>query len=226
MPEVLKIIVENYGAHEVAGHIKIFYPKIESDAADVEEIYDEDEQLYAAAKHTSLKEKYKSQNIPILHNFGSFYSIIVPNFSSIIVNNILGAKLKERLDDKIQKTWITISVSDFLSDSNVLRMQNIIAPKMPDVFTSIQLLEPPNFITGIAASLTSYVSSCSKNAIVGIVLKGEGHMGFEKIEPDSILDAAYRLSELLPEEQKESYLAKICLSVRKLNGYTSSGMYI
>lgn len=228
-PETLNVLVKNLPKSKTVGFITIEYPRLtEFQAKDEnDDEYDEDEQLYSAVMRKSLTDKYGKLEIPIVQHETSCLSISIPHFPNIIVNNILARKLTEELDKKINKAWITLSPSLISSNETINKLEVDFDLKTPEIYSSIPSLKPPHFITGIGASVNSQISLLCQPRLMSLVLRSEGQSGFEKIDADSFIDACFVLNELLvgPSDE-ENYLKKVSLSVRKINGYANSGMYI
>lgn len=227
IPHNIDVISNSLPVVGRVGSIIVDYPdvkdvKIEEE---VEDDYDEDEQLYAAAMHLSLNKKYSTIEIPIIENYDLNLSVTVPHFSNVIVNNLVAQQIVKAFSCKVKGQWIT------LAPCNLNNYQSINKLVLGDYSQSEALsmvpdLKPPHFLTGIVASVISQLKFTTNSRILGLVLNADGQPGFEKIDADSIVDAAYILSETVFALDKENIIKKISSLVRKFNSVSNSGMFI
>lgn len=228
-PKTLKVLVEDLPNGKTVGYIKIEYPQLadlQTNDEDNDE-YDEDEQLYSAVMRKSLIDKYGKLKIPIVQHYDRYLSVNIPHFPNIIANNILAQKLTEKLDKKINKAWITLSPSLISSNETINKLEVDSDMQIPDIYAAIPSLKPPHFITGIGASFNSQISLLRQPRLMSLVLRSEGQSGFEKIDTDALVDASFVLNELLVgASDQEDYLKQVSSTVRKINCYSNSGMYI
>lgn len=228
-PKTLKVLVEDLPNGKAVGYINIEYPQLADLQTNDEDddVYDEDEQLYTAVMRKSLIDKYGKLKIPIVQHDDRYLSVNIPHFPNIIANNILAQKLTEELDKKINKSWITLSPSLISSNETINKLEVDFDMQTPDIYAAIPSLRPPHFITGIGASFNSQISLLHQPRLMSLVLRSEGQSGFEKIDTDAFVDASFVLNELLVgTSDQENYLKQVSSTVRKINGYSNSGMYI
>lgn len=218
LPQTISILSESVKAKQI-GEIAIEYKKVE-EVADEEE-YDEEEYLYNAIAN---KVKYPSLKVPIL-KFNRSLFITVPYFQSTITYNFLASEL----ESKLKGTWIILSPSSLNNNQslNVLYNENSTVLSLPHI-GEIPFLKPPHFITGIGGSLVSRLNVRSPENVLSVILNSEGQPGFEKSDSDSIVDAAYVLSEIVSKVavEREDYVKGVSFAVRKFNGFSNLGMYI
>lgn len=210
----------------ILGSVTLSYPLIADEDAEEDEDYDEDQQLYSAMTNKSLRLRYKKEVLPIkLHEKGSA-SIVVPHITNTVAYNMLARKLTETL--KPAKGWIALAPCTINNNQTLNRLLAASAQlKLTPAFDLIPPLRPPHFISGISAAVTAEINRSELRNAICLVLNSEGQPGFEKLETDAIVDAAYVLADILVgDAEKESYLSAVSKAVRKFNGYSNSGMYI
>ncbi|CUM63521.1 LOW QUALITY PROTEIN: uncharacterized protein PRCAT00001097001 [Priceomyces carsonii] len=207
------------------GKVEISYPQLEDHESEFDidnEDYDEYNQMYLAAHMKALN--YPKVTIDII-KFDNFATVQVPHFKNVITNHILARALINNFDSKVKKNWITVcpgslnykcTICKLLINSNFSSLQ---------AMKTIPKLEPPHFVTGTAASLISKLSQLSNSKCISLVLNSEGPIGFEKIDGDALIDAGYTLAQIC-QISSSAYLKKLSSSVRKINGYSNSSMYI
>ncbi|EGV61526.1 hypothetical protein PSN45_000203 [Yamadazyma tenuis] len=219
-PQTVKVITETIGGTK-CGEIFIKYPEIPKIVSDsVEDEYDEDEQLYSAIMEKSLKDKFTEFTIPILVHQNSL-TVVVPHQTNAVAINALSDKLVEFFSSKITN-WITLAPCQ-LNNNQTLNKFSIGSES--ELVNSIPTVQPPHFITGIGASVTSTLALTEGVRLVSLILNAEGQPGYEKIDPDSIIDASHVVAELIGLE-RDAFIKRVSLSVRKFNSYSTSGMYI
>lgn len=207
----------------LVGHISVKYEQLES--AETEGEFDEDEQLYSAARLDASRRKYPDVEIP-------FYEISEPRQKSvlaIVVPHSINAIAEKEIASVIvalapsAETYITLAPCQLNNGVSINRLD-----LSTDIFQEVPLIRPPHFITGIGASVVSALSKENKTGSIGaLVLNSEGHPGYEKVDADAIMDAAsetYR--ELFDADHATHYVKKLSGVVRKVNSASTSGMYL
>lgn len=228
-PTTIKVLSDCLPEGKYIGTITIEYPQLkelqQNDGEDAD--YDEDEQLYSAIMKKSITDKYGLVKIPITMHGDTYLSINVPHFQNTIVYNLFAKKLVEELGAKISKAWITLSPCELSNKETISKFDIGNQESTSQVYSLIPDLKPPHFITGVIASLNSRISLLPVPKLLSIVLRSEGATGFEKVDPDSIMDTCFVLGSLLVgNKDTDKYSSKVSMAVRKINGYANSGMYI
>ncbi|KAI3406942.1 hypothetical protein KGF56_000235 [Candida oxycetoniae] len=225
VPHTMKILqTELTKNHVVVGNIIVdyhqLYSSVEKESATT---YDEDEQLYEAMKHESLKSRFPPKlELPIYLTKGVL-SIVVPHFENVIIYNLLARQVVKHLD--LNKEWILLAPSNLNNNQTINKLQ-LYADNANPVINNVPLLRPPHVITGFCAALLSQLNIVEAPLATALVLDSEGPLGFEKSDNDAIVDTATVLSSLFNIKNGEEYVKNVSLKVRKLNGYSNLGMYI
>lgn len=205
-PHNIGVLLTSLPKGKVIGHINIKYSFKEEQE---EEDYDEDEQLYSAILAKTLRSKYPDHRLELVQH-GDAVSVVVPHFANAIVNHLVARQLAKAVSAEVYLTLSPCSIQTTLS-------------KLPgtDVaaLDAVPLLRPPHFITGFGAALAAETTNR-----VALVLNAEGQPGFEKLDPDALVDAAYILARVL--DAGDLYPSAVSRAVRKFNSYSNSGMYI
>lgn len=209
VPKTLAIVVDAISGKKEAGAITVRYPQVQNTAAEDE--YDEEEQLYSAVGDLTLQ-KSQATDIPLFYT-GTTLFVVVPHFPNAIAYNLVAKEIAKLP----AKSWLTLAPCMLNNGQTVCRLD------ASDRFAEVPLLQPPHYITGISAALISALDDLSSTGV--LVLNAEGHPGFEKVDADSIMDAAEVLAGSFTED-KVAYIKKLSQTVRKLNSSATSGMYI
>ncbi|CAK7894953.1 hypothetical protein CAAN1_10S03290 [[Candida] anglica] len=236
IPSSIKVVEDGLVGRKI-GSIRIYYkvePKVDAKIGDddEEEDYDEDEQLYKVIVE-GKSNTYEETIIPIVHSLNSI-SIVVPNFKNVIANNFLARKLIEQFDSIITKSWITLAPCHLNNGQTLSKLEASQVKitgkgsKIPESYTFVPKLNPPHFITGISASVNSVLNLQKEPKLVSLVLNADGQPGYEKLDSDAIMDAAYVVGDFITIDAagKEKYIQAISKQVRKFNSYSNSGMYL
>lgn len=224
VPQTIAVFVQQ-APKSIIGNISVQYPQIasEQDTSPNEEDYDDDEQLYTAVDTQALLRKYPSNNIPIYLIEGTnTVAIVVPHFTNIITEKLIAKKITLIGDIKTQ--WLTLSPCQINNSLSICRLD-----LSSELFQDVPLLEPPHFVTGITAAVLAELSRRRPGGagVGALVLNSEGQPGFEKIDADSLMDAAEQgASILVGEKNSREYLKSLSLSIRKVNSVVTPGMYI
>ncbi|KAI5970942.1 hypothetical protein CANMA_000102 [Candida margitis] len=224
VPHTISLIQDQLPKQENIGQILIDYPDLIKDLTkEVQEEYDEDEQLYAALENEALKNKFKTEELAIYLSSGVL-SIVVPHFTNTIAYNVLARQLIRRL--KPSKEWILLAPSTLNNNQSINQLPLVdTASSSASILSQVPVLRPPHSITGIAAATLSQLNFIGVTNVVTLVLNSEGHLGFEKSDNDAIVDTAFVLSDIITID-KEEYIKNVSSKVRKFNGYSNLGIYI
>lgn len=230
LPETIVIVPKNIGVvlelvpnKKVVGHIAVEYPQLKDIVPNEE--YDEDSQLYSAVNLEALGRKFKAEQIPI-YSFGgsgSGFAIIVPHFMNPIAENKVASEII-KLGTTIT-SWIALAPSPLNNGTSLCRLDIALSV---DAFKQVPTIKPPHYTTGIVAAVTSRLFQTRQlgNANV-LVLNAEGHLGFEKVDADLVMDAAELIGGYLVGKQgKASYIKQLSAHVRKINSGLTLGMYL
>ena len=224
-PTSLGVLI-NLFASKAVGSIRISSKAQETEeASDNDDDYDEDTQLYKSMNKSVL---FKSVEFPILHldTKVSVLAILVPYFLNSIAYNVLARALRDDL--RVSHSWITLSPSSLNNGQSLNRLDggDVSNRKLPKNSTKsyfqVPKLEPPHSVTGIAAALNSVLYP--DNVFVSLILNSDGQIGFERTDSDSIVDAAYVLSELVLADN--DYTKTVSKAIRKFNSTNNAGMYL
>lgn len=212
VPKNMAVVIEHVPNKKTAGKIEITYPQLK-DLKEKEDEYDEEEQLYSAV--TQQAKKYKTLEIPVVSS-GSNLFVVVPHFYNPIVDTFVAREIAQFG----AKAWVVLAPSMLNYRCTLCRLD------VSSKFEHVPQLQPPHFITGIGAALVSALGQEEKLESAGVlVLNAEGHLGFEKVDADSIMDAAEVVCGAWVED-KQNYLKKLSLTVRKINSSATSGLYV
>ncbi|KAK6453926.1 uncharacterized protein RJT20DRAFT_64369 [Scheffersomyces xylosifermentans] len=235
-PSTISILSESLPQQKIVGTIRVSYPQLYSDTEQSEQAekddYDEDEQLYSAIQEKVVKSKYPTTNIPIhlgQNGNSSAITVTLPHFANVITHGLVARKLVQILDPLVKKSWVTLAPCGLNNNQTLNKMvansgENI--KKHTELYDAIPTLKPPHFITGISASVVSQLNLVENPKLLALVLNSEGQSGFEKSDNDALVDAGVVLGDVLGLSDKNAYLKKISLAVRKFNGFSNSGMYV
>lgn len=222
VPKTVSVILDQVKSRKVVGSLEIDFPLASADVADAAE-YDEDEQLYQAMAAEANRRKYpkKSISVFLLRENSPVLGVIVPHFANPIVERVVADAISAKLT-KVG-SWIVLSPCLLNNGISVCRL-DLGSP----LFTSVPTVQPPHFISGIGAAVISSLRSRDLLLNAGsLVLNAEGHPGFEKVDAESIMQAAAIVAPYLVEEKDvKKFLAGLSLEVRRLNSAVTSGMYI
>ncbi|KAI5955397.1 hypothetical protein KGF57_003723 [Candida theae] len=223
VPQTVSLVQDQLPNNNSVGKIAIDYSSSIKDISSEQEQeeYDEDEQLYAALQNEALKDKFKTEHIPIYLSNGVL-SIVAPHFTNTIVYNLLARKLVQQLHPSI--SWILLAPSNLNNNQSINKLL-LKTDASLSLLSQVPILRPPHSITGITAAITSQLDVANTENAITLVLNSEGPLGFEKSDNDAIIDTAYVLSEIIGIN-KEEYVKSISSKVRKFNGYSNLGIYI
>lgn len=223
LPKNIGVVVDIIQNKTPAGHVSIEYPQLSEIVPDEE--YDEDAQLYTAVNLEALQRKYKTEQIPIfaLGDSGTVFAVVVPHFINPITDSKV-AKEIVKLGTNIT-SWIALAPSPLNNGVSVCKLD--IALEIDGIFKDVPKIRPPHFVTGIVAAVTSQLAQSRQlnNASV-LVLNAEGHMGFEKVDADLIMEAAELIGRILVGSNKASFIKLLSGRVRKINSGLTLGMYL
>ncbi|KAK6461257.1 hypothetical protein DFJ63DRAFT_315059 [Scheffersomyces coipomensis] len=239
-PSTLSSLPDSFGSEKSVGSIAIKYdladlvpPKASDDeVVDDDEDYNIIEQLYSANKIN----KFETSSLdPIDIKFHqvenhSIISIVIPRYSNIITFNLLGKAIVEKLALIVKHDWILLTPCSLNNGSTISKLELSSKKEEKDdahklILDSIPNLKPPHFITGIAASVLSQLNILETKSVLTLVVDSEGHSGFEKSNSDAVVDAAFVVGSILLSSP-DDYMLNVSKKVRKLNGFSNSGMYI
>ncbi|KAM3125660.1 hypothetical protein CJJ07_003703 [Candidozyma auris] len=224
VPRNIGVIVEMVTEKKVAGHISVSYPQLHEMVPSEE--YDEDAQLYSAVNLEALQRRFKDERIPIfaLDETGNGFAVVVPHFINPIAENKVAREII-KLGTHIT-SWVALAPSPLNNGTSICKLDT--NSSADQSFEKIPQMKPPHYVTGIVAGMTSCLFQKRQlgNASV-LVLNAEGHSGFEKVDADSVMDAADLVAKYLVREQnKKSYIKQLSARVRKINSGITSGMYL
>lgn len=221
LPKSVAVILECV-AKETVGSVTVTYPQLELERESPEE-FDEDEQLYTAVNKEALQRKYQSADIPVYQfgKNGSILGVVVPHFVNSIAEKLVAKEIA--LWATGSAMWFAVAPCQLNNGHSLCKLD-----LNKDVFPAVPQLQPPHFITGIGAAVISALAKDDKLANASaLVLNAEGQPGFEKVDADSIMDAAEALGRyLVGKATKDGYLKKLSQTVRKINSTATSGMYV
>ncbi|KAJ8141486.1 hypothetical protein OY671_005344 [Metschnikowia pulcherrima] len=222
IPNSIAIITQTLAKSEV-GQITVRYPQLEP--ADTEEEFDDEEQLYSAAAIEASRRKFPDTDSPLYAVSGAdnaqILIAVVPHFTNPIAEKKVASEITKIVPSA--KTWLALAPCQLNNGASISKLD-----LSPILFPNVPLLKPPHFITGISAAIISALAKKGdlENA-AALALNSEGHPGFEKVDADAIMDAAYEIfQELLDHEDAEQVLKKLSGTVRKINSSSTSGMYL
>lgn len=230
LPETIVIVPKNIGVildlvpnKEIVGHIAVDYPDLKDFVPNEE--YDEDSQLYSAVNLDALQRKFKVEQIPIyaFGKSGTVFAVVVPHFMNPIAENKVATEIT-KLGTTIT-SWIALAPSPLNNGTSLCKLDIALSV---DNFQEVPTIKPPHYITGIVAAVTSRLFQSRKlgNASV-LVLNAEGHLGFEKVDADLVMDAAELTGRYLVGKQgKAEYIKQLSAHVRKINSGLTLGMYL
>lgn len=227
-PHTTKVVIDALSTHAAAvGTIALLHGTAATTTTvdDKESDYDEDEQLYRSILKPAA---HQDTAIPIYYSVQrSAAYCIVPQFSNVITYNIVARQLVNHFDGKVHKSWVTVAPCS-LNNGHTLARLNSANPEAPSAFDLVPYLQPPHFITGVAASVNSVVNLVDGASLVCLVLNSDGQPGYEKLSTDAMIDAASVLAEFVTTDpqQKDQVVQFVSKAVRKFNNYSSSGMYL
>lgn len=221
VPKSVGVILEGV-TKKTLGFVTVKYPQLATET-EAEDEYDEDEQLYHAVNKGALQRKYEEAEIAV-YQFGlqdTVLGVVVPHFVNSIAEKLVAKEIAAWASASAQ--WFVAAPCLLSNDHSMCRLD-----LSTDVFANVALLQPPHFITGIGAALVAELAKEDKLKNVGaLVLKAEGQPGYEKVDADSIMDAAEALLRyLVGKPNKDAYVKSLSQSVRKINSGATSGMYI
>lgn len=217
VPQSIKVVLDNVSKSAV-GSIKVEYPQLTTDDNQNEE-YDEDEQLYSAVSKEANLKTYQSADIAVYRLEGQrALAVVVPHFTNPIVEKVVAHELGKLPVDSAN--WIILAPCVL---NNGVSLSKLAAGSL---FDNVPKVQPPHFITGIGAAVVSELATLNRlEKCNTLILNAEGHPGYEKVDADSIMDAAEVASEYFVKS-KADYIKKLSQSVRKINSSATSGMYI
>lgn len=212
----MKIVLDSV-EKAVCGSISVEYPQLANEEENNED-YDEDEQLYSAVTRAAGSKTYQSAEIPVYKLGTLALAVVVPHFTNPIVEKLIGGQLAKLPVDNAN--WIVLAPCVLNNGVSLCRLDT------GTLFSIVPKVQPPHFITGIGAAVVSELASQSKlEKCNTLILNAEGHPGYEKVDADSLMDAAEVVGDYLVKS-KTDYLKKLSQSVRKINSGATSGMYI
>lgn len=223
VPHTISLIQDQLPKRVKIGEITIDYASLMKDlSVEEQEEYDEDEQLYTALENEALKNKFKTEVIPVYLSNG-ILSVVVPHFANIIAYNLLARKLVQQLQPL--KSWILLAPSN-LNNNQSINQLPLTSDTTSLVLSQVPVLRPPHSVTGITAAILSQLNLSGATNVITLVLNSEGHLGFEKSDNDAIVDTAYVISDIVATLDKQEYVKSISSKVRKFNGYSNLGIYV
>lgn len=217
IPLSMKIILDSVDK-TVSGSIKVEYPQLTNEEESNED-YDEDTQLYSAVSREANSKLYQTADIAIYKlNARPALAVVVPHFTNPIVEKVVAAQLVKLPVENAH--WIILAPCVLNNGVSLCRLD------AGNLFTFVPKVQPPHFITGIGAAVVSELAGHSKVGECNtLILNAEGHPGYEKVDADSLMEAAEVAGEYLVKS-KTDYIKKLSHSVRKINSSATSGMYI
>ncbi|KAK6198556.1 uncharacterized protein RJT21DRAFT_49043 [Scheffersomyces amazonensis] len=243
-PSTLSVLSDSFESTKIVGSIQIIYDLSVTQSPSREGLDEEDaedyniiEQLYSANRVNRFETNILGKIDIKLHTSGtnSVISIVIPRFSNIITFNLIAKAITEKFIPLIKNQWIVLAPCSLNNNSTINKLI-VNSHKSTDksdeeqsqILEAIPYLKPPHFITGISGAIVSQLNKLEQVSVLTLVLDSEGHSGFEKSSSDSIVDSAFVLgSILLPDSIKQhEYVKAVSEKVRKLNGFSNSGMYI
>lgn len=224
VPKNIGIVIETIPEKNIVGHIAVEYPQL-SEIVPTEE-YDEDSQLYSAVNLEALQRRFKAEKIPIyaFGKSGTGFAIVVPHFMNPIAENKVASEIA-KLGTTIT-SWIALAPSPLNNGTSVCKLD--ISLSTDASFEGVPKIKPPHYITGIVAAVTSRLFQNRQLGSASVlVLNAEGHLGFEKVDADLVMDAAELVGRyLVGKQNKASYLKLLSAHVRKINSGLTLGMYL
>lgn len=202
------------------GSIDVTYA--ESEVAENEEEFDDDEQLYSAANLDAIRRKYPAASIPLYAVTDvPVLAVSVPHFANPIAEKRVAGVIATLAPNAT--VWVALAPCQLNNGTTIGKFD-----LSSTLFGTVQPLQPPHFATGISAALISVLSSQNKLDNVGsLALNAEGHPGFEKVDADAIMDAAREVYATFFDLAKASEaVQKLSGIVRKINSASTSGMYL
>lgn len=228
-PHTTKIVIEALSTDAaVVGTITVLHGAAATTTTtvdDEESDYDEDEQLYRSILKSAAHQEI---SIPIYYSAQRLAAYcIVSHFSNAVTYNLVARQLVSHFNANVHKSWVTVSTSSFNNGHTLARL-NSANPKAPSAFDLVPYLQPPHFITGVAASVNSVVNLIDGASLACLILNSDGQPGYEKLSTDAIVDAASVLAEFVTTDphQKNQVVQFVSKAVRKFNSYSNSGMYL
>lgn len=219
VPLLMKVILDTVKNKQIAGKIEVSYPQLATETEQKEE-YDEDEQLYSALSNEATARKYQLPSIQI-YNLSAeepVFGIVVPHLTNPIAEKVLAQELA-RIGGK-NTQWKLLAPCVLNNGTSLCRLD------VGSELGEVPKLEPPHFVTGISAAVVSELAHQQQLHNVSVlVLNAEGHPGFEKVDADSIMDAAELVASTFTPD-KTSYIKTLSQNVRRINSAATSGMYI
>lgn len=214
VPKSMKVVFQPLDLTP-CGKIAISYPQLAQTQSPDE--YDEDEQLYSAVNEVASKHKYPNEDISLFTLKSTLY-ICVPHFVNSITEKLVADAIV--LLAESAGLWLLLAPCQLNNGTTIARLD------LPDLkFLQVPQLQPPHVVTGVGAAV---VSALAKKGLLKrvdtLVLNAEGHPGLEKVDADSVMDAAGEVYRLLG--LGDSALDNLSKIVRKLNSANTSGMYI
>lgn len=217
----MKVILDSAGPKQIHAHIRVEYPQLKTET-DHEDEYDEDEQLYTAVRVEANARKYQSPEIPVylLQPELPVLAVVVPHLTNPIAEKLVAAEVAQLAPET--SSWHILAPCVLNNGTSLSRLD------VGEEFAQVPKLQPPHFITGIGAAVVSELAKKGGDKNLGVlVLNAEGHPGYEKVDADSIMDAAEVIGEgLVGKSAKPDYIKKLSQNVRKINSASTSGMYI
>ena len=224
VPQQLSVVVDSVEEKDPIGSLHFEYrpnagdEASESPASLNEAEYDEDEQLYAAMKQEQTKRVQLT-----VYACGPEKSVLV--VVAPHVEDVLAQKsLADTLGQLAQKCGRCI----VLAPCSLGWGQLICRLDLPgDFFATVDPIRPPHYVSGLAAALVSELTQNSKADLGLLALNAEGHVGYEKVDADSIMAAAENFaSYLVGKSLKASYIERLSRNVRRIASSVTSGMYL
>lgn len=219
LPLLMKVILDTVKNKKIAGEIEVSYPQLATETEQKEE-YDEDEQLYSALSSEATARKYLLPSIQIysLSAEGPVLGIVVPHLTNPIAEKKLAQEITQIGGKNTQ--WKLLAPCVLNNGTSLCRLD------VGSEYSEVPKLEPPHFVTGISAAVVSELAHQQRFANVSVlVLNAEGHPGFEKVDADSIMDAAELVASTFTPD-RAGYIKSLSQNVRRINSAATSGMYI
>lgn len=197
------------------GSIHVEYPDSGVEGPEADQ-FDENEQLYSGIENPL---RFTNASLPIYRIRPSIVAIEIPHFRNEITEKLVADEIAGLFSPLNAQVFMLAPCQGLLGGS--LFKLNLSSQE----FATIKSLEPPHYISGCCAALVSSFSSTPTKCAV-LVLNAEGHRGFEKIDADSLMDAARHLFLAISLPDAQGVLNKLSATVRKLNSSNTSGMYL
>lgn len=219
-PILLKVLLTALPLPQtVVGTVTVLYPEIAPPASKGEE-YSIHEQLYQPAPESSPSRTTTFD----LHSAGdSYVYMLVPYFEDAVVYHLIAEELAASWHPARVVAMAPAYMNNNQSLGKLVSSKVFASPLLDEVAA----LTPPLCFTGPAAAVTA---AFSNTPTLALVLNAEGNSGFEKISPDTMIDACLVVASVMGLDALAStaYMRTVSTAVRKSFGgvSSSSGMYL